>query len=537
MIGIHAPEARQFWVEEFFQLFKTPWEFARAGETYLVEICFETVPDDRSDRQPMLTLVFSAHRLPIDETLGAEFHDTAEAGDVSWAEDRIPIYRGMSTFAGSNTLEALEGPDGYPAGFVTRADAGRLIVRLGFDPLEEMEFLFTQGQPEENAPRPTLELHFDLIRTLIVDAGLEHTEIPPSPAGFDHTCCLTHDVDFLGLRRHGLDRTAVGFLSRATAGSIFDAFSGKRTWGEVGSNWIAALKLPLVWGGIASDPWRPFAQYRRADGDLPSTFFVLPFKKRPGRSFNGRQARNRAVAYDVDDIPTSGDDAPGEHVELALHGIDAWHDVESATQERNRMKSLAPNGDPGIRMHWLYFDEDSPARLDEAGFDYDSTFGYNSAVGFRAGTGQPFRLPETERLLEIPLVVQDTAMFYRNRMGLTPKQATAAMDELIGTHRRFGGVLTVNWHERSLAPERLWNRPYRHLLDELQREKVWFARMRDVAQWYRRRRSLRFEGSEQEKVQDDATLSDRPRSGAPALAVGTRATAPPLRPGLAAWRI
>ena len=47
--------------------------------------------------------------------------------------------------------------------------------------------------------------------------------------------------------------------------------------------------------------------------------------------------------------------------------------------------------DIGVRMHWLYAGEKSPAILEQAGFAYDSTSGYNETVGYRAGTTQVFK--------------------------------------------------------------------------------------------------------------------------------------------------
>ncbi len=41
-------------------------------------------------------------------------------------------------------------------------------------------------------------------------------------------------------------------------------------------------------------------------------------------------------------------------------------------------------------MHWLYWAEKLAQALEKAGFEYDSTFGYNDAIGFRAGTTQAF---------------------------------------------------------------------------------------------------------------------------------------------------
>ena len=47
-----------------------------------------------------------------------------------------------------------------------------------------------------------------------------------------------------------------------------------------------------------------------------------------------------------------------------------------------------------------------------AGATYDSTIGYNETVGYRAGTTQVYKPLEMTRLLELPLHVMDTAMFY-----------------------------------------------------------------------------------------------------------------------------
>jgi hypothetical protein len=56
-----------------------------------------------------------------------------------------------------------------------------------------------------------------------------------------------------------------------------------------------------------------------------------------------------------------------------------------------------------------------------------------------------------------------------------------------------GGVLTLSWHDRSLAPERLWDGFYRRLLEELTRDGAWFATAREIVAWFRARRSIRFD--------------------------------------------
>ena len=159
----------------------------------------------------------------------------------------------------------------------------------------------------------------------------------------------------------------------------------------------------------------------------------------------------------------------------------------------NELTSLTGRTTAGVRMHWLYFEPDSPRRLEAAGFDYDSTWGYNDAVGYRAGTSQVFRLPASENLMELPLSVMDSALFYRGRMNRSQTDASQDCDQIVANARRFGGTVVINWHDRSLAPERLWDRSYQHLLAEVRKgDRAWFATAVEAVEWFRWRRSIRF---------------------------------------------
>jgi hypothetical protein len=83
-------------------------------------------------------------------------------------------------------------------------------------------------------------------------------------------------------------------------------------------------------------------------------------------------------------------------------------------------------------------------------------------------------------------------MFYPSRMGLRRSAAHAGCSAIVAAARRFGGALVTNWHDRSLAVERQWGKPYENLLDEIEREPVWFAGARDAVEWFQWRRSIRF---------------------------------------------
>jgi hypothetical protein len=165
-------------------------------------------------------------------------------------------------------------------------------------------------------------------------------------------------------------------------------------------------------------------------------------------------------------------------------------------------------------MHWLFFDSESAGKLDEAGFSYDSTVGYNETVGYRAGTTQAFRPFGTRRLLELPLHIMDTALFYSAHLHLSPEQAMTRIDGMVNDMKQFGGVLMVNWHDRSIVPERLWDDFYAKMIKKFESAGAWFCTAAEAAQWFRRRREVTFGTSGSE-----ALVSTKDETGLPGLRI------------------
>jgi peptidoglycan/xylan/chitin deacetylase (PgdA/CDA1 family) len=260
------------------------------------------------------------------------------------------------------------------------------------------------------------------------------------------------------------------------------------------ANWAAVLKLPFVYLGLSKDFWREFANlYQLLEREFRSTFFIIPYKNRPGITANGSAPSFRASRYGAQDIADVIRSLIFSGHEVGLHGIDAWTDSSKGREELQEIQRLTGVSETGVRMHWLYFDQHSPKTLEKAGAAYDSTFGYNRTVGYRAGTTQVYKPLETTRLLELPLHVMDTALFYPSHLELSPRQATVMLNQMQNNAVRFGGVLTVNWHDRSLAPERLWEAPYRDLLAGMKLSGAWFATAGQAVSWFRMRRSATFE--------------------------------------------
>jgi hypothetical protein len=475
-------------VEEFFELFKTEWSLYDPGESCAVLLTDGSVPPDT---EAALCILFSSAELP-----GGPFSRLASVPDCGFRIIRmpdgteLPLYNAPRLFSGADNALIIENETGMAAAyFETRS--GRQFVRVGYDLFDEVARLLSSGQPPENAGYPALDRHIAFLRQSIINAGLPVVEIPPCPPGHDFMVCLTHDVDFVRIRNHGFDNTVRGFIYRAAIGSIQRFAKHRLTLSQVLTNWKAVLSLPLIHLGVCKDFWMEFEHYRRIEGRYRSTFFLIPFRDQSGKKVSDPYPERRAVRYDVTEIGKEVSEMQAGGWEIGLHGIDAWCDGTCARQEKSRILSVTKQSDIGVRMHWLCNDERTVTVLDEAGFEYDSTGGYNETIGFRVGTSQVFRPLHVNHLLEIPLHIQDVALFYPAFLDLDEPTAWKRCMTLLEHQKACGGVVTILWHMRSLSPERLWGGFYKRLLDEGSRANAWFGTARETVDWFRSRRRMR----------------------------------------------
>ncbi len=490
MIGIIANPSEHTVVREFFELFKTPWEFYRSNRQYEVLLCAGDGNFDENTAN--LILVYAGQKLPFDAEEKIEIaSQERNARMLSYKGARIAIYGDSLTFGDGAAV--LVDEESREPGIYHHQSRGRAVVRIGYDLFGEVRALLTAGQPAANAGVPALELHIALLRDLIVGSGIPLVEIPPVPDGYRFIACLTHDVDHPSIRQHKFDHTMFGFLYRAVMGSVFDVFRGRAPLRNLLTNWAAALKLPLVHLGLAKDFWYEFDRYAELEEGTRSSFFVIPFKDCPGRSGQDSAPSRRAARYGATDIKAQIHKLMSAGCEIGVHGIDAWLDSSSGREELEQIRRITGTREVGVRMHWLYFDEQSPVTLERAGADYDSTIGYNETVGYRAGTTQAYKPLEATRLLELPLHVMDTALFFSCYLDLSFSEATQRVGSIIDNAVQFGGSVTVNWHDRSIAPERLWGDFYLHLVDELKARGAWFATATQAVSWFRKRRAAVFE--------------------------------------------
>jgi hypothetical protein len=108
----------------------------------------------------------------------------------------------------------------------------------------------------------------------------------------------------------------------------------------------------------------------------------------------------------------------------------------------------------GSRQHYLRWEAPAtPRALEAAGITYDSTLGYSSTGGFRAGCCYEFPVYDLQarrelRLRERPLVLMEVALL--DRLGLSPGQVTERAAVLRERCRMFDGDFTLLWHNSRL---------------------------------------------------------------------------------------
>jgi hypothetical protein len=126
----------------------------------------------------------------------------------------------------------------------------------------------------------------------------------------------------------------------------------------------------------------------------------------------------------------------------------------------------------GLRHHYL---RSAPGRLAAelraAGLRYDSSIGWPSQPGLRAGTPYPYRLWDPERRepggWELPLALMDATLAEERYLGLDAEAAFGVAVETLEPVAEHGGAVAILWHPPSHHPvlARGYDRLYRRLLD------------------------------------------------------------------------
>jgi len=259
------------------------------------------------------------------------------------------------------------------------------------------------------------------------------------PDGARFLVALTHDVDLLG-------GGGPGTGLRRLAGGVVHASGDRLREG-------AAFLRDAVAG---HDPSFPLAEMIET-GPRSTCFFLT----RQDDPHDGYPERYRpALAEALEATAAAG-------FEIGLH---------ASYRARERPGAIAQEAAPldrpqGLRHHYLRSDPDRlAAELRQAGLRYDSSIGWASLPGLRAGTPYPYRLWDPERRepggWELPLVLMDATLAEERYLGLDADAAFGTAVETLEPVARHGGAVAILWHPPSHHPRlsKGYDRLYTRLL-------------------------------------------------------------------------
>jgi hypothetical protein len=104
----------------------------------------------------------------------------------------------------------------------------------------------------------------------------------------------------------------------------------------------------------------------------------------------------------------------------------------------------------GVRRHYLAVKNPADYRLDETlNIRYDSSFGFSEHPGFRNSYCLPFKPYDhaNERMIDlwvIPLTAMDVTFLFKQKASFP--QIEAALNEMAAQAERFGGLVSLLWH-------------------------------------------------------------------------------------------
>ena len=280
---------------------------------------------------------------------------------------------------------------------------------------------------EHGRPLPPAEEPGPRVAEIAAGLGLERRGYP---GGERFLVALTHDVDLLGAGgiATALRRLARGRLREGIALTI-----------------DAALRR---------DPAFPLDRMGPA-----STCFFLARQDDP---HDGYPERYRPA------LPSALERAAADGREIGLHASYRAREQRGAIAEEARLL----DGAQGLRHHYLRSaPERLAAELRAAGLRYDSSIGWPSRPGLRAGTPYPYRLWDPERrepgAWELPLVLMDATLAEERYLGLDAERAYEVAVAALEPVAEHGGAVAILWHPPSHHPllSRGYDRLYRRLLE------------------------------------------------------------------------
>jgi len=294
-----------------------------------------------------------------------------------------------------------------------------------------------------------------IVSKYLIEHGY-HVEYPEEKS---FAVCLTHDVDHISipfLPKAGLAirEFQQGRFSEFSH-SIAEIFSKKELW----RNFSDILALEEIYGARSS------------------FYFMV---QNPGE---------QDYTYDIEDCEMIMGEISDRGWGVGLHGgHTSYNDPVDMRGRKQRIEKVLNKKVVGYRNHYLRFRVPSTwEHLCDAGFLYDTTFGYADCVGFRNGMCHPFKpfnlITQHEiDILEFPLTIMDRTI--EQFMNLDAPRAWELTKRLIDTVSELHGVITLLWHNNNLQGQK--RKFYEKILGYCLEKGAWMTSGEEICLWWQK---------------------------------------------------
>lgn len=233
---------------------------------------------------------------------------------------------------------------------------------------------------------------------------------------------------------------------------------------------------------------KPYVNFRKIvelekKYDASSSFFFLAI---PEDVFGKK--------YQLDEVTNELPAILTHDCEIGLHtGFYSFDDFRRIKEEKEKLEKASGIKVAGVRNHLYRFKLPQTWNLlSQAGFTYDSSFGYYDTIGFRNGICHPFKPYDltngrTIDLIEIPPCVVDVTLF--SYMKCDAKEAWNYIRNLIDVVEALGGVMTIIWHNWTFSYPvsyaglfgKEWTKLYEKILKYGYEKHAWLTTGKNIA--------------------------------------------------------
>lgn len=147
--------------------------------------------------------------------------------------------------------------------------------------------------------------------------------------------------------------------------------------------------------------------------------------------------------------------------EIGLHGSYAsYNDLSLLKREKQQLEAVTGQTADGIRQHYLNLNKNTWWLQQQAGFRYDSSWGYTCKIGFKDGKIKPFRPFKDKPFTVFPLAVMDSCYMQTHNYL---KELVNIIEQCMENN----AVMVINWHSNNFHEKEFpgWKDAYKEVIE------------------------------------------------------------------------